>query len=149
MFRLSDGLLASKLGLEFQVEPNDLSITSSKRITNHFSSSSKTSNTNTIVRQYRVKCTASMEKTIHSSVNEVHLGASKQSSGLHLAGNPASTSNINGNQPFTANTAVAFSDIHIIHTHSPDMQLSIEAKFDILMAAIVTFDPLWHYSSTE
>ncbi|KAH9400697.1 hypothetical protein TYRP_002268, partial [Tyrophagus putrescentiae] len=109
--RLIGGLLASKLGLEFRVEAVDLPVPgtgngvggggggiggSKLRQNVHYSSSfaaakaaaAAAANSNA-VRQYRIKCTASMEKTIYSEVTEVHLGTSKQSSGLHLAGSSA------------------------------------------------------------
>ncbi len=110
MHRLIGGLLASKLGLEFRVEAVDLPAPgtgngvggggggggSKLRQNVHYSSSfaaakaaaAAAANSNA-VRQYRIKCTASMEKTIYSEVTEVHLGTSKQSSGLHLAGSSA------------------------------------------------------------
>lgn len=47
------------------------------------------------IKQYRIKCLASMEKNIYNSRTEIHLGTSKQSSGLHFSENFAI--NINGN----------------------------------------------------
>ena len=91
MYRLSDGLLASKLGLEFQVESDDASSqTSPRRAHRPHGQGSKSMPGvagQTTLKQYRIKCAALMEKTIYTSKVEVHLGTSKQSSGLHLAGN--------------------------------------------------------------
>ncbi|KAI2800593.1 hypothetical protein BLOT_011981, partial [Blomia tropicalis] len=94
VIRVSDGLFASKLMLEFAVEPNEsptsTTLLQSKR-TNHVQSSSLTKHTagngHDNVRPYRIECMASMEKNIYTEMSEVHLGTSKQSSGLHLAGN--------------------------------------------------------------
>src|SRR5699024_2737201 len=60
---------------------------SAKRNNVHFSSSLAKAASATSVRQYRIKCTASLEKNIYSSSERMDLGTTKQSSGLHFAGN--------------------------------------------------------------
>lgn len=92
VFQLSDGSLASKLGLEFKVEAESFAPGGSqaKRINRHFSNRLVASGSGSkTAKQYRIKCEASMEKNIYNSKSEIHLGTSKQTSGLHLSGNSA------------------------------------------------------------
>ena len=65
------------------------------QLSNRLSSNSKNDRTSSNIKQYRIKCLASMEKNIYHVKNEILLGTSKQSSGLHFSENFAV--NINGN----------------------------------------------------
>nr|XP_027197488.1 uncharacterized protein LOC113791853 [Dermatophagoides pteronyssinus] len=107
IYTLSDGLFASKMGLKFKVKmENSGSSTSSSslshsgkhyhhQLSNRLSSNNKNDRTSSNIKQYRIKCLASMEKNIYHARNEIHLGTSKQSSGLHFSENFAV--NINEN----------------------------------------------------
>ncbi|KAH9516318.1 hypothetical protein DERF_007068 [Dermatophagoides farinae] len=97
IFPLSDGSFASKLGLKFKVKmENSVSSSSSlshsgkhyhHQLSNRLSSNSKNDRTSSNIKQYRIKCLASMEKNIYHVKNELLLGTSKQSSGLHFSEN--------------------------------------------------------------
>lgn len=100
VFPLSDGkIFASKLGLEFRIEPEDSGSLTPKRANRHYNNVLAKSGSN-VAKQYRIKCVASMEKEIHTSEAQILLGTSKESSGLHFAGNGAA-STITGNYMFS------------------------------------------------
>lgn len=65
------------------------------QLSNRLSSKNDRTSSSLNIKQYRIKCVASMEKNIYHAKNELHLGTSKQSSGLHFSENFAI--NINGN----------------------------------------------------
>ncbi|KAF7487695.1 hypothetical protein SSS_03445 [Sarcoptes scabiei] len=107
IFSLSDGSFASKLGLKFEIKAEN-SVFSSSKPTNRYHSttnsllksnsghsSSSSQWTSMAIKQYRIKCLAAMQKNIHSDYTEIHLGSSKQSSGLHFAENFAIDVKIN------------------------------------------------------
>lgn len=96
VFRLSDGLFASKLGLEFRVEAESTggqvksSPSSSSSSFSHRYNGERIQNRSNRIKKYRIKCGALMEKNIHSSHVEVQLGTAKHSSGLHLSDSSSS-----------------------------------------------------------
>ena len=103
-YSLSNGLYASKIGLEFQVQVDDTAAKAKNRKTSYYSMTQSVRNTFVPKsKQYRIKCVALMEKTIYNHKSEVHLGVSKLPSGQQLASGSSPT---NGN--FFLCTLVSF-----------------------------------------
>ena len=96
LFPLSNGLYASKIGLEFQVQVDDTAALAKNRKTSFYSPAQSIKGARPTIKskQYRIKCVALMEKTIYSHKSEIHLGVAKRTSGLHLS---AGSSALNGN----------------------------------------------------